>query len=169
MVDSARHFLPIPLILETIDALMYNKMNVMHWHIVDEDSFPLRLDSHPEIAQYAAFSQDEIYTTEEVKEVVRYAMVRGVRVVPELDTPGHAASWGKAPQNSKIACLFGGVGYMGPLDVTLEDTYKLVKEVFEEVFKLFPDPFVHLGGDEVVLTCSANETEFTKAYKGEDA
>jgi hypothetical protein len=47
-------------------------------------------------------------------------MVRGVRVIPELDTPGHAASWGKAPQNSKIACTFGGAGYMGPLDVSLE-------------------------------------------------
>ena len=56
-------------------------------------------------------------------------MVRGIRVVPELDTPGHAASWGKAPQNAKIACTFGA-GYMGPLDVTLDATYKLVKEVF---------------------------------------
>jgi hexosaminidase len=54
-----------------------------------------------------------------VKDLVKYALVRGVRIIPELDTPGHAASWGKAPQNSKIACLFGDIGYMGPLDVTL--------------------------------------------------
>ena len=56
MIDSSRHFLPVRLILETIDAMMYNKLNILHWHIVDEDSFPLILDSHPEIAQYAAFS-----------------------------------------------------------------------------------------------------------------
>ena len=97
MVDTARHFQPIHLLYETVDALMYNKMSVMHWHIVDEDSFPLKLDSHPEIAEYAAFSSDEVYTTEQVKDLVHYALVRGIRIVPELDTPGHAASWGKAP------------------------------------------------------------------------
>jgi hexosaminidase len=56
MVDSSRHYLPLKQIYESIDALMYNKMNILHWHIVDEDSFPLKLDSHPEIAEYAAFS-----------------------------------------------------------------------------------------------------------------
>jgi hexosaminidase len=57
MVDTSRHFLPMHLLYETIDAMMYNKLNVFHWHIVDEDSFPLILDSHPEIAQYGAFSE----------------------------------------------------------------------------------------------------------------
>jgi hexosaminidase len=56
--------------------------------------------------------------------------VRGVRIIPEIDTPGHAASWGRAPQNKDIACAFGDQGYMGPLDVTLSATYKMVKEVF---------------------------------------
>jgi len=63
MVDTSRHFLPPHLLYETIDALMYNKMSVFHWHIVDEDSFPLILESHPEIAQYAAFHPEETYTT----------------------------------------------------------------------------------------------------------
>ena len=57
MIDSSRHFLPVQLIHETIDAMMYNKLNILHWHIVDEDSFPLVLDSHPEIAEYASFSK----------------------------------------------------------------------------------------------------------------
>ncbi len=85
-------------------------------------------------------------------------MVRGVRVVPELDTPGHAASWGKAPQNEGVACTFGRQSYMGPLDVTLDKTYMLVREVFSEILDIFPDPLVHLGGDEVALTCLANQT-----------
>ena len=58
MIDSSRHFLPVRLIYETIDAMMYNKMNVLHWHIVDEDSFPLILDSHPEIAKHASYSPE---------------------------------------------------------------------------------------------------------------
>jgi hexosaminidase len=62
--------------------------------------------------------------------LVRYALVRGVRIIPELDTPGHAASWAKAPQNSKLGCTFGHTGYMGPLDITLDETYKMVKDVF---------------------------------------
>ena len=57
MVDTSRHFLPMHLLYETIDAMMYNKLSVFHWHITDEDAFPLILDSHPEIAQYAAFSE----------------------------------------------------------------------------------------------------------------
>ena len=105
-------------------------MSVMHWHVVDEDSFPLRLDSHPEIAEYGAFSAEEIYTPDQVKDLTRYAMVRGIRIIPELDTPGHAASWGKAPENKEKACTFGNTGYMGPLDVSLDATYTLVKEVF---------------------------------------
>lgn len=59
-------------------------------------------------------------------------MVRGVRIIPELDTPGHAASWGWAPQNKGVACTFSGSvlptkGFMGPLDVTLDKTYQLIK------------------------------------------
>ena len=92
---------------------------------------------------------------------MRYAKVRGIRVVPELDTPGHAASWGLAPENKGVACTFGQ-GYMGPLDVSLDKTYKLVKEVFAEIIDIFPDPIIHLGGDEVVLTCLQNKTEFVK-------
>ena len=56
MVDTSRHFLPMHLLYETIDAMMYNKLSVFHWHITDEDSFPLILESHPEIAEHASFS-----------------------------------------------------------------------------------------------------------------
>lgn len=59
--------------------------------------------------------------------MVHYAMIRGVRVIPEIDTPGHAASWGKAPQNADVACVFENHKYKGPLDVTLDKTYQLVK------------------------------------------
>ena len=60
---------------------------------------------------------------------MRYAFVRGIRVIPELDTPGHAASWGKAPENKDIACTFRSKGYMGPLDVTMAQTYQVLRDV----------------------------------------
>ena len=66
---------------------------------------------------------------EEVEQLVHYAMVRGVRIVPEVDTPGHAANWNFAPVNEDVACI--SKGYIGGLDVTLWKTYKLVEEVFQ--------------------------------------
>lgn len=142
---------------------MYNKMNVLHWHVTDEDSFPLKLDKHPELSQYGAFSKNQIYTAAQAREVVRYAKVRGVRVIPQLDTPGHAASWGKAPQNKGLACTLSDYTFQGPLDVTLDQTYKLVKEVFQEILDIFPDPYVHLGGDEVQLSCLSNLSAVLKS------
>jgi hexosaminidase len=70
------------LLFETIDAMMYNKLSVFHWHITDEDAFPLILESHPEIAEHGAFSPEETYTSKQARELVRYAMVRGIRVIP---------------------------------------------------------------------------------------
>lgn len=125
---------------------MYTKMNVLHWHIVDDDSFPLVLESHPELAEFGAFSSKEVYTKNDVYDIVRYAFVRGVRVIPELDTPGHAASWGRAEVNKEIACT-GNNTFKGALDITLKSTYSLVKNVFKEVLSMFIDPFIHLGGD----------------------
>lgn len=61
-------------------------------------------------------------------------MIRGVRVIPQINTPGHAASWAKAPKHADIACTFENSKYKGTLDVTMDKTYELVKNVFKEVF-----------------------------------
>jgi len=74
-------------------------------------------------------------------------MLRGVRIIPEIDSPGHAASWARAPENFDVACTLIKSKYRGPLDVTLDKTYKFMREIFAEVFELFPDPYIHLGGD----------------------
>ena len=54
-------------------------------------------------------------------------MIRGVRIIPELDTPGHASTWGRAPQNRNVSCIFKKNGFMGPFDITMDETYKLVR------------------------------------------
>ena len=81
MIDSSRHFLPVDTIKKTIDALMYNKMNVIHWHISDEDSFPLEIASHPELARAGSFP-GKTYSKANVRDIVQYALRKGVRVVP---------------------------------------------------------------------------------------
>lgn len=95
MIDSSRHFLPLSAIKHTIDGLMFSKMNVLHWHITDEDSFPAEILSHPELSEFGKVGGT--YSQAEIKSVISYAKARGVRVVPEFDTPAHTQSWGRSP------------------------------------------------------------------------
>ena len=68
-----------------------------------------------------------MYNVRQVKDIVHYAMVRGVRIIPELDTPGHASTWGMSPQNKNVSCIFGRKSFMGPFDITMDETYTLVR------------------------------------------
>ena len=79
--------------LKVIDSLSFSKMNVFHWHITDSQSFPLQLSSLPDFSRYGAYSPDQVYTSQEVKELVTYARDRGVRVIPELDAPAHVGKY----------------------------------------------------------------------------
>jgi hexosaminidase len=88
MLDTGRTYFPVADILRTIDAMAANKMNVFHWHITDSQSFPIVLPSEPLLAEKGAYGEDMLYTVEDVKRIVEFAMSRGVRVVPEIDSPG---------------------------------------------------------------------------------
>jgi hexosaminidase len=83
-----------------IDGLMFNKMNVLHWHILDEDSFPMEIKSQPELSSYGAVGG--IYTENDVKTLIQYAKTRGVRLIPEIDTPAHTQAWGRSPNLADI-------------------------------------------------------------------
>jgi hexosaminidase len=94
MLDVARHFFPIATIEGLVDAMASHKLNVLHLHLSDAQSFPVALASHPELAEAGAFSAAETYSTADLRRLVQYAAERGVRVVPELDMPAHAAGIG---------------------------------------------------------------------------
>ena len=93
LIDSSRHFEPVQTIKGVIDSMTYAKLNNLHWHIVDEQSFPFDSASYPLLSIKGAYSNYERFTVEDVAEVVEYARQRGVRVMVEVDTPGHAQSW----------------------------------------------------------------------------
>ena len=92
LIDSSRHFLPLRSIKRIIDAMSRVKLNVLHWHLVDDEAFPFFAPSVPSLWK-GAFSSAERYTVWDIEDVVAYAKARGVHVVAETDVPGHAASW----------------------------------------------------------------------------
>ena len=96
LIDTSRHYLPLNLILDNLDAMSMNKMNVLHWHLTDSQSFPYKTKSSPEVAAKGAFHPKLVYTTSDIQSVVHEAYLRGIRVVPEVDMPGHTQSIAKS-------------------------------------------------------------------------
>eukprot|EP01050_Picozoa_sp_SAG11_P016859 SAG11_NODE_2353_length_3476_cov_2.774060_3_plen_422_part_00 len=122
-LDSSRHFLPLRTILSALDAMASTKLNVLMWHIVDANSFPLKLDSFPELADKGSYCPSCVYTSADIKEIVEYARQRGIRVQPEVDVPGHSG-W-QYGRPDLVACptyeAFGGCARA--LDMTQDKVY----------------------------------------------
>ena len=130
MIDSSRHFLPINTVKKTIDALLFNKMNILHWHIIDQDSFTMKIPSVPELAQSGQIGGT--YSQEQIKYIIEYAKNRGVRVVVEIDTPAHTDSWGRSEKYKDIIVKCND-NFAGQFDPTLDLTYETVVEVMKFV------------------------------------
>ncbi|KAG6503367.1 beta-hexosaminidase 3-like [Zingiber officinale] len=150
LIDTSRHYLPLPVIKVVIDSMAYSKLNVLHWHIVDEQSFPLEIPSYPRLWS-GSYSYSERYTVADALEIVQYAQRRGINVLAEIDIPGHARSWGVG-----YPALWPSTECNQPLDVSNEFTFKVIDGILSDFSKIFKFKFVHLGGDEVNTSCWSN-------------
>jgi len=156
MLDSARHFLPVSVILRQIDALAYSKMNTLHWHITDAEAFPIDSSSYPNLTA-GAYTPSQVYSAADVKSVIAYATARGVRVVPEFDVPGHAYSWGAGyPITADCPRLNANINNV-PLNPTKALTLQVVQGFINDMAALFTDDVIHLGGDEVIYSCWSDD------------
>ncbi|KAK1122963.1 hypothetical protein K0M31_008601 [Melipona bicolor] len=167
LLDTSRHYLPISDIMLTLDAMSYNKMNVLHWHIVDDNSFPYQSSSYPDLSAKGAYHPSMVYTLNDIQKIVDYARLRGIRVMPEFDTPGHTRSWGSAYPELLTTCYDKGKpnGKLGPMNPTKPNLYEFLRHLFAEIVQVFPDQYVHLGGDEVPFDCWRSNPEISAYVK----
>jgi hexosaminidase len=151
LIDVARHYQPIEVLKRNLDAMAAVKLNVLHWHLTEDQGFRIESKKFPKL--HGMGSDGKFYTQTEAREIIAYARERGIRVVPEFDMPGHATSWlvgypelGSAPGPYTIERRAGI--FEPALDPTREEVYKFLDTFLGEMAALFPDAYMHIGGDE---------------------
>jgi hexosaminidase len=152
MIDVSRHFMPVGVIERNLDAMAAVKLNVLHWHLSDDQGFRVESRRFPKLQQLA--SDGLYYTQDQVRHVIAYARERGIRVVPEFDMPGHSTAWfaaypelASAPGPYRIE---RGFGVFDPaMDPSREEVFRFLDAFIGEMAALFPDEYFHTGGDEV--------------------
>ena len=174
LLDVSRHFLPVEFVKSNIDELAALKLNVFHWHLTDDQGWRVPIDALPRLTEVGAWRVDRndepwwgrapaqpgetptyggFYTRDELREVVEYARLRGVTVVPEFDMPGHsraalAAYPGLSCDGQARSVATGGIADENALCPGKEETFAFVETVLDSVLELFPSESIHIGGDE---------------------
>jgi hexosaminidase len=150
LIDVGRHFIPLDVLKRNLDGMAAVKMNVLHWHLYDNEGFRVESKRFPRLQE--AGSDGQYYTQAEIREFVAYAHDRGIRIVPEFEMPGHSRSLfagypelASGPGPYKVEP--GGADAV--MDPTREETYKFIDKFVQEMATLFPDDYFHIGGDEV--------------------
>ncbi|AOW18854.1 glycoside hydrolase family 20 [Polaribacter vadi] len=173
MLDEARYFKGMEQVKLLLDEMAFLKMNVFHWHLVDDQGWRIEIKKYPKLTEIgskrkstqigplqwespiqSAEPHEGFYTQEEIKEIIKYAKDRHITIVPEIEMPGHSTAaiasypWlGTSKKETEVPIKFG-VG-KDVFDVTNERTNQFLKDVLEEVMALFPSEVIHIGGDEV--------------------
>jgi hexosaminidase len=168
MLDSARHFQSPEFVRKLIDWMAVNKLNTLHWHLVDDQGWRLEIKKYPRLTQVSAWRSPATapgapplprvggyYTQDQVRAIVAYAAARNITIVPEIEMPGHALAAIRAyPQLGTGAPIPPGVesdwGIFPWLYNTDDSTFGFIEDVLSEVMAMFPSQYIHVGGDEAV-------------------
>jgi len=167
MLDSARHFQSVAEVEKLIDQMAQHKLDVLHWHLTDDQGWRIEIKRYPELTRIGAWRTPPdagkdgepkryggYYTQQQIRDVVAYAAARHVTIVPELDMPGHAqaavASYprlGVTGTRPTVSTDWGVNPWLYNVD---DDTFTFIDHVLDEVMALFPSTYIHVGGDEAI-------------------
>lgn len=170
-IDVSRHFIYLSTLKRNIDAMAAVKLNVLHLHLSDDQGFRVESKEFPKLQEMG--SDGKYYTQAEMRDLIRYAGDRGIRVLPEFDMPGHSTSWfvgypelASGPGPYQIERRWGI--FDPAMDPSRQSTYKFLDKFVGEMAELFPDHYFHIGGDEVngkQWDASPKMQEFMHAHK----
>ena len=145
-----------------------SKMNTFHWHITDSHSFPYVSRTWPKLSKYGAYTPDKIYTESDIREIMNFALVRGVRIVPEFDAPAHVGEgWQWLGDNATVCfraepwqnyCVEPPCGQLNP---SSERVYEILEGIYTDMIRDFEPDIFHMGGDEVNIQCWRSSKQLT--------
>ena len=172
-LDVSRHFFDANEVKKYIDIMAIHKLNVLHWHLTDDQGWRLEIKKYPQLTEHGAIRKQTIighgrdrkgydntpygegfyYTQDQVKEIIDYAAAKGIEIIPEIDLPGHMlAALACFPELGCTGGPYDVWGRWGIADDVLcvgkEETMKFLEDVLAEVADIFPSEYVHIGGDE---------------------
>ena len=179
LIDTSRNYVSVPVIKKIIDAMSYDKLNVFHWHLTDTHSFPFVSTREPRLALYGAYSPSKVYTPQDIKELVHYATVRGVKIIPEFDAPAHVGSgweWAEGAGMGQMAlcvnkepwttyCVEPPCGILNPVN---DNVYSTLGKIYQDMNDLFQSDVFHMGGDEVNFSCWNETAEILSWLRSRD-
>ncbi|NQU54730.1 MAG: beta-N-acetylhexosaminidase [Bacteroidetes bacterium] len=190
MLDESRYFKGMEPVKKLMDQMAMLKMNVFHWHLTDDQGWRIEIKKYPKLTEIGSQRNDSqiggwnsekrsgkphggFYTQDEIKEIIEYAEVRQITIIPEIEMPGHASAaiaaypWlGTIGELKEVPVIFGKLP--DSYDVTKATTYEFIHEVLTEVMELFPSKIIHIGGDEVKFEAWKDSKEVQAFMKEKD-
>ena len=193
-LDVSRHFFDVNFIKTYLDMIALHKMNVFHWHLTDDNGWRIQIDKYPELTKTAAWRVDRrnepwkewspikknekatyggFYTKNEIKEIIKYASDRHIKIIPEIEMPGHTSevfsAYPELSCNGNYIPVNPG-SYWPNLDIFCagnDSVFTFIENVLEEVIELFPGNYIHIGGDEADKTYWKKCSKCQKRIKDE--
>lgn len=160
LLDGCRHFQDVDFVKKQIDLLSLHGLNVLHWHLTEDQGWRIEVPSRPRLAEVAAWRTEAdgtlhggMYRAEDIQDIVQYAADRHIEVIPEIEMPGHSSA--AIAAYPELGCTGDALAVPHRWGVFKdiycagsEETFGFLEEVLDEVVRLFPGPRVHIGGDE---------------------
>lgn len=160
LLDCARHFFSVETVKKYIDLMALYKMNVLHWHLTEDQGWRIQIDKYPKLTEIGAWRTEPdgskyggFYTKDQIKDIVKFAQERGITIIPEIELPGHSqAAIASYPGLSCTGSQYEVINDWGVFKEIYcagkDSTFLFLEDVLTEVIDLFPSKYIHIGGDE---------------------